>query len=35
MLLQDDSTLGASLKSDFLKGLSALFGSDPFVFSLW
>jgi len=35
MLLQDDGTLGASLKSDFLKGLSALFESDPFVFSLW
>lgn len=34
MLLQDDDTLGASLKGDLLKWVSALFESEPFVFSL-
>ena len=34
MLLQDDGMFGASLKGESLKWLSALFESDPFVFSL-
>lgn len=34
MLRQDDGMFGASLKNDLLKGLSALFENDLFVFSL-